>query len=65
MPINLHLTPTVPCKHPSIAGAFPHFGTGVCAASFISNARSSAATQARNAEIQVLAGTEIRTVIQY
>lgn len=22
MPINLHQTPTVPCKHPSIAGAF-------------------------------------------
>lgn len=22
MPINLHLTPTVPSKHPSIAGAF-------------------------------------------
>lgn len=22
MPINLHLTPTVLCKHPSIAGAF-------------------------------------------
>lgn len=21
MPINLHLTPTVPCKHPGIAGA--------------------------------------------
>lgn len=29
MPINLHLTPTVPSKHPSIAGAFLIFGTGV------------------------------------
>lgn len=36
MPINLHLTPTVPSKHPSIAGAFLIFGTGVLAASFIS-----------------------------
>lgn len=34
MPINLHLTPTAPCKHPSIAGAFSRFGSGVCAASF-------------------------------
>lgn len=63
MPINLHLTPTVPCKHPRHCLCFPHFGTGVRAVSFISAVRASAVPQ--KAEILVLADAEKGTVIQY
>jgi len=63
MPINLHLTPTVLCKHPTISAAFLIFGTGFCAASFIFNALASAVTQTRKAEIQVFADAETGTVI--
>lgn len=65
MPINLHLTPTVPRKHPSIAGAFLILALVVCAASFISGAPTSAVTPARKAEIQVSADAEIRPALQY
>lgn len=64
MPINLHQTPTVPCKHPSIAGAFLILALESVQPR-LSSALSSTVPQASKEEIQDLAGSEIRTVIQY
>lgn len=61
MPINLHPTPMVPSKHPSITGAFLILGL----MSVQPCLSPTLVLQSRKAEIQVLTDAEIRTVIQY
>lgn len=65
MPINLHLTPTVPCKHPSIAGAFLILALVSAHSRLSPTLVLQLLHRHRKAEIHVLADAEKGTVIHY